>query len=86
MLHTEPVADGAPVAGWTPLVEDLALEPLLRPDAVLHRLATGAISSEGPVWLPQDGSVLWSDIPNNRLLRWYPDGRASVSLWNQSVP
>ena len=80
MLKSEPVADGAPVDGWSPLVDDLALEALLRPGAVLHRLATGAIWSEGPVWLPQDGSLLWSDIPNDRVLRWYPEGRASVFL------
>ena len=75
-----PVADGAPVGGWAPIVDDPAFEALLRPGAVLHRLATGAIWSEGPVWLPQDGSVLWSDIPNDRVLRWYPDGRVSVFL------
>jgi gluconolactonase len=80
MLRSEPVADGAPVAGWAPLVDDRALESLLRPGAVLHRLATGAIWSEGPVWLPQDGSVMWSDIPNDRLLRWHPEGRVSVFL------
>jgi len=46
----------------------------------MRRLASGAIWSEGPVWLPADGSVLWSDIPNDRLLRWYPDGHVSVFL------
>ena len=38
----------------------------------LQRLATGARWSEGPVWMREDGSVLWSDIPNNRMLRWDP--------------
>ena len=36
----------------------------------LEHLCTGAIWSEGPVWLSEDDSVLWSDIPNNRMLRW----------------
>ena len=80
MPNTEPVADGAPVAGWAPIVEDPAMEALLRPDAVLHRLATGATWAEGPVWLPHDGSVLWSDVVGNRVLRWDPDGRVSVFL------
>jgi gluconolactonase len=80
VLHTEPVVDGAPIADWAPIVEDPALEALLRPGAVMRRLATGAIWSEGPLWLQQDGSVLWSDIPNNRLLRWYPEGSVSVFL------
>jgi gluconolactonase len=33
-------------------------------------LCTGAQWSEGPVWMHEDQSVLWSDIPNNRMLRW----------------
>jgi gluconolactonase len=80
MLPTEPVADGAPVPGWAPVVADPALEALLRPGAIMYRLATGATWSEGPVWLPQDGSVLWSDVVNDRVLRWYPEGRVSVVL------
>jgi gluconolactonase len=46
----------------------------------MQRLATGAYWSEGPVWLPADGSLLWSDIHNDRLLGWWPDGRVSVFL------
>ena len=38
----------------------------------LQTLATGAIWSEGPVWLHETGEVLWSDIPNNRMLAWHP--------------
>ena len=79
MSKIEPIADGAPVADWAPLIEDPAMEALLRPGAVMHRLATGAIWAEGPVWLPQDGSVLWSDIVNDRVLRWYPEGRVTSS-------
>jgi gluconolactonase len=43
---------------------------LLAPDAQLERLWTGAIWSEGPVWLPGAGAVRWSDIPNNRILQY----------------
>lgn len=80
MLHLAPVADGAPLPGWAPVIEDPALVALLRPGAVLHRLATGCVWAEGPVWLPTDGSVLWSDIPNDRVLRWSPDGSVSLFL------
>ena len=80
MANSEPVADGAPVAGWAPVIEDPAFERLLRPGAVLRRLATGATWAEGPVWLPHDGSVLWSDVVGDRVLRWYPDGSVSVFL------
>ena len=80
MRNTEPIADGAPVAGWAPVIEDPAMLALLRPGAVLRRLATGATWAEGPVWLPADGSVVWSDVVGDRLLRWYPDGTVSVFL------
>jgi gluconolactonase len=36
----------------------------------VRRLATGAIWSEGPLWLPDIGAVRWSDIPNNRILQY----------------
>jgi gluconolactonase len=38
----------------------------------LQGLCTGAIWSEGPVWLPKTGELVWSDIPNNRMLAWHP--------------
>jgi gluconolactonase len=49
---------------------DSRFEGLLLPDSRLRRLWTGAIWSEGPVYFEEDESVIWSDIPNNRLLRW----------------
>lgn len=36
----------------------------------LERRCTGAIWSEGPVWMARGKAALWSDIPNNRKLRW----------------
>ena len=33
-------------------------------------LATGFRWSEGPVWFGDGRYVLWSDIPNNRIMRW----------------
>ncbi len=80
MPDIEPVADGGAIPGWAPVIEDPAMAALLRPGAVLHRLATGATWAEGPVWMPHDGSVLWSDVVGDRVLRWDPDGRASVFL------
>src|SRR5215813_1360403 len=38
--------------------------------ASVQRLYTGARWSEGPVWMGDWRCVLWSDIPNNRILRW----------------
>lgn len=49
----------------------------------LSRLCTGAIWSEGPVWMQEDNSVIWSDIPNNRMLRWQP--QEGMSVWREKV-
>lgn len=47
--------------------------------ARVERLWTGARWSEGPVWFAAGRYLLWSDIPNNRLLRWdETDGSVSV--------
>src|SRR3954447_10960058 len=48
-------------------------------NASVERLFTGARWSEGPVWMGDWRCVLWSDIPNNRILRFdEASGRVSV--------
>jgi gluconolactonase len=64
-------------------VYDERAQDLLASDAKLEKLATGCIWSEGAVWMREDNSVLWSDIPNNRMMRWHPDEGASV--WRDRV-
>lgn len=47
--------------------------------ARVERLWTGARWSEGPVWFAAGRYLLWSDIPNNRIMRWdETDGSVSV--------
>jgi gluconolactonase len=47
--------------------------------ASVERVATGMRWSEGPVWFGDVRCVLWSDIPNNRIMRWDEEtGRTSV--------
>jgi gluconolactonase len=38
--------------------------------AKVERLATGFRWCEGPVWFGDHRCLLWSDIPNNRIMRW----------------
>jgi gluconolactonase len=38
--------------------------------AKVERLYTGCRWAEGPVWFGDTRSLVWSDIPNNRMLRW----------------
>jgi gluconolactonase len=48
-------------------------------NAAIERLHTGTRWAEGPVWFGDGGYLLWSDIPNNRILRWTAeDGKVSV--------
>src|ERR1700758_1112448 len=45
----------------------------------LDRLATGFRWAEGPVWFGDGRYLLWSDIPNNRIMKWEEEtGAASV--------
>ena len=61
------------------VVFDPRMHDLLRPGARLERLCTGATWSEGPVYFHEDDSVVWSDIPNDRLLRW--SARDGMGVW-----
>jgi gluconolactonase len=47
-------------------------------NAVLERLVSGCRWTEGPVWFGDASCVLFSDIPNNRILRWSEAEGASV--------
>ena len=49
-------------------VRNPAFFNLVPQDAELERVAGGFQFTEGPVW--RDGSVLFSDIPNSRTVRW----------------
>lgn len=51
-------------------------------NAAIERLWTGARWAEGPVWFGDGRYLLWSDIPNNRMLRWTEETGA-VSVFRQ---
>ncbi|RFC63756.1 SMP-30/gluconolactonase/LRE family protein [Fulvimarina endophytica] len=44
----------------------------------LHRLDDTSHWAEGPVWFGDADCLLWSDIPQNRIMRWTPSGGVSV--------
>jgi gluconolactonase len=47
--------------------------------AKVERLATGFRWSEGPAWFGDGRYLVWSDIPNNRMMRWDEEtGTASI--------
>ena len=73
---------GAPTTYFTDpdiLTLDPAFDGYVQPNSAIQRLWTGALWSEGPAWNAQGRYLVWSDIPNNRQLRWLEDdGRVSV--------
>jgi gluconolactonase len=67
------------LAGWEP--SQRYPDPLVRildpaftryriGSAKVERIATGQRWNEGPVWFGDARCLLWSDIPNNRIMRW----------------
>ena len=63
-------------------VFDNRLRPVVA-GCALETLCTGAQWGEGVVWMQEDNSVLWSDIPNNRMLRWsHADG---MTVWREKA-
>jgi Gluconolactonase len=58
---------GQPV---TRVVHDNRFERLVPAEARLEPLAGGAIWAEGPVYLPDEDAVVWSDVRRDRVLRW----------------
>ncbi len=49
---------------------DERFERLFSSTAHLHRLYTGCRWAEGPAYFPAGRYLVWSDIPNNRMLRY----------------
>lgn len=50
----------------------------LRTHARLERLCSPALWAEGPVWLPQEDAVVFSDVKGNRMFRWSRRGELSL--------
>lgn len=53
---------------------DARFDQLVLGNAWVERLWTGARWLEGPVYFPDRDELLFSDIPNDRIMRWVPDG------------
>jgi gluconolactonase len=83
---TTPPRDFSPTGAPTTYFTDpdvLTIDPLFdqyrQPNSAIARLWTGALWSEGPAWSGEGRYLVWSDIPNNRQLRWLEDdGHVSV--------
>ena len=96
-LRAETSEDGGPLAGpasadWSPSLRypDPSVQSLdkrfdryrIAVNANVERLFTGCRWSEGPVWFGDQRLLIWSDIPNNRMLR-YDEVSGAVSVFRQ---
>ena len=77
----EKMATSAPIStspmSQTPLTTtgsieklDDALDQIIKPGAKIEILAKGFTWSEGPLWLPNENKLIFSDIPPNTIYQW----------------
>ena len=70
------------IEGTDVLVLDPRFKPLFAGYVRVERLWTGARWSEGPAWFAAGRYLVWSDIPNNRMLR-FDETSGAVSVFRQ---
>ena len=58
------------IEGFSVEVYDLRFNRIVPASARMERLWTGARWTEGPAWFPAHNTVVWSDIPNDRMMRY----------------
>jgi len=63
------------VYGFDPdiIIVDPLFTQYVQGNTPIQRLWTGSLWAEGPAWSGQGRYLVWSDIPNNRQLRWLED-------------
>ncbi|MFT5122918.1 MAG: gluconolactonase [Kiritimatiellia bacterium] len=55
---------------------------VIAPGAQVEKLAGGMKFTEGPVWLPSEHKLVFSDIPNSKLMQW--SKAAGLSVYRES--
>lgn len=82
-LSPDLVRAGEP-GGSAPVPRIIRLHPafdvLVPENAVIEKVADGFAWVEGPVWDRKNGYLLFSDIPNNRVIKWQPGKGTSEFL------
>ncbi len=76
--------NGDPVRYPDPAIQilDPRFAPLVLGNAAVERIAGGCRFTEGPVWFGDGRFLLWSDIPNDRIMRWEEETGA-VSIFRK---
>ena len=66
-------------------IMDERARALIQGSARLDPLWTGARWAEGPVYVPAARSVLWSDVPNDRVMR-FDETTGATSVFETPTP
>lgn len=61
---------------------DARFSALIPADTKIEKIADDLMWSEGPLWEPRSKTLLFSDIPRNRVMQWHADRGVSVFLEN----
>ncbi len=78
--HAALPATGSSLSGAVTILDERA-HALIDPDGSLQRLTAGGIWAEGPVYLPQEDAVMYSDVRADRAIRW-SEARGGA-VWRQ---
>ncbi len=69
---------------------DKSVDQLIPKDAKLEKVAEGYTWTEGPVWIPSGGYLLFADIPGNAIWKYVPGKGATLFLhpsgWAEKTP
>jgi len=68
-VPVSPPSVGSSLSGAVAILDDRA-RALIDPEAELVRLTEGGIWAEGPVYLPAEDAVMYSDVRADRAMRW----------------
>ncbi len=74
--QTAPPAAGPAAAGEIVRL-DPEMDAIVAPGSKIEKLAGGFRFTEGPVWI-KEGYLLFSDIPENVIRKWSPDGQVTI--------
>ena len=79
-METEGQNETQPASKGSIEVVDQTLQNVLNVDAPIEVLAEGYSWSEGPLWLPKQEMLIFSDVPKNTIYSWSKEKGAGVYL------
>ena len=80
--HVSAISEVSSATNPTPQIVrlDPRFDPIVPKDVALEKVADGFAWAEGPVWNRAGGFLLFSDVPNNAIIKWKAGETASVLL------